>query len=179
MHLEPMEIAMNFASMFRTAALLCTLTVPSFATAATAYAVGGATNMRAGPGTQFPVVGRVIGGSRVNVVGCVPSFSWCDGTVQGVRGWIAGSRLEFPYANRRVLVPEYYAYFGAPVVRFDFGSRDDRRRWRGRDGHWETGEDGNPRWRPDRDRDDSGWNPDGGREKPRPVTRCLAPYPIC
>jgi uncharacterized protein YraI len=185
-----MEVSMNVRSIVRTAALLCALAAPGVADAATAYAVGGTTNMRAGPGTQYPVVARVVGGSRVNVIGCVAGYSWCDGRVQGVRGWIAGSRLEFPYANRRVLVPQYYAYFGAPVIRFDFGSQGERHRWRDRerwrpdrdrDGRWEIGEDGDPVWRPDDDDNGGGWNPGGGGndKPPRPVPGCLAVHPIC
>jgi uncharacterized protein YraI len=85
-----------------------------------AYAVPGGTNMRAGPSGNYPVVATILGGSAVNVYGCVRDYRWCDVIVQGIRGWASANRLEFVYGGRRVLVPSYYSYFGAPVVGFDF-----------------------------------------------------------
>jgi len=42
---------------------------------------------------------------------------------------MSARRLEFLHAGYRRLVPEYYAYFGAPIVSFDFYQyRRDRRR---------------------------------------------------
>jgi len=97
------------------------VTVPRAADAALAYAVAGTTNMRSGPGTRYPVIARVVGGTRVNVIGCLPDRAWCDVSVGAIRGWISSRRLEFLYSGRRVLVPGYYRYFGAPIVQFHFG----------------------------------------------------------
>jgi uncharacterized protein YraI len=85
-----------------------------------AYAVPGTTNVRAGPGTNFPVLIRVTGGTRLFVFGCLEELSWCDIQVDNIRGWIYASRLEFLYAGRRVLLPRYYAYFNAPLIEFTF-----------------------------------------------------------
>jgi uncharacterized protein YraI len=95
--------------------------------------------MRAGPGAQYPVIAQILAGSAVHVYGCIPDRVWCDAQVQGVRGWVNSRRLEFVYGGRRVLVPQYYAYFGAPIVGFDLGYWDrhyhskpwyrDRSRW--------------------------------------------------
>jgi uncharacterized protein YraI len=107
------------------AALFGALALPTFTAAQTiAYAVPGTTNMRAGPGTQYPVIARIRGGSVVNVHGCVSDFSWCDASVQNVRGWVSTTRLEFDYSGRLVPLPRYYRYFGAPVILFDFGYWD-------------------------------------------------------
>lgn len=102
-----------------------------------AYAVPGSTNVRAGPGTQYPVVARVRGGVRMVVFGCLSDRAWCDAQVYETRGWISSRRLEFVYAGSRVLVPDYYSYFDAPIISFNFGYwdrfYDDRpfyRRWR-------------------------------------------------
>jgi uncharacterized protein YraI len=102
-----------------------------------AYSVPGSTNVRAGPGTQYPVVARVRGGVEILVYGCLSDRAWCDVQVYETRGWMSSRRLEFVYGGSRVLVPEYYAYFGAPFISFDFGYWDryyeDRpfyRRWR-------------------------------------------------
>ena len=108
---------------FASIVTLVGLILPGAASAATAYAVG-TTNMRAGPGTNYPVVARIGGGSRVQVYGCVRGYSWCDSNVRGFRGWIAASRLEFVYRGARVLVPDYYDYFDVPIITFNFGYWD-------------------------------------------------------
>ena len=76
---------------------------------------------RAGPGTQFSIIGRVRGGAEVDVLGCLADHLWCDVDVYGLRGWISSRRLAFSYAQRQVLLPDYYDYFNAPVIGFEFG----------------------------------------------------------
>jgi uncharacterized protein YraI len=82
------------------------------------------TNMRAGPGLDYPVVAVIRGGSPVTVFGCVSDFSWCDSIVQNIRGWISTTRLEFDYGGNLVPIPRYYTYFRAPIISFDFGYWD-------------------------------------------------------
>ncbi len=119
-----MELLMKIRHFLAAASLLGALLLPSLASAqSVAYAVGGM-NMRAGPGVEYPVVAIVAAGSAVNVYGCISGARWCDASVQGVRGWLGGERLEFVYSGRRVLVPSYYTYFRAPVISFDFGYWD-------------------------------------------------------
>jgi uncharacterized protein YraI len=89
-----------------------------------AYAVPGTTNVRAGPGTEYYVVTQVRGGEQVYVYGCLSDRSWCDILAHGVRGWIYAPRLQFPYNGTYVLVPDYYRYFGAPIISFNFGYWD-------------------------------------------------------
>jgi uncharacterized protein YraI len=142
---------MRFRLLLAAAALIGALAAPTIAAAQTiAYTVPGRlTNMRAGPGTDFPVVAQVLGGSVVNVYGCLSDYSWCDSSVQGVRGWIATSRLEFQYAGGLVPIPRYYSYFDAPIIEFNFGYWDDYYRdrpfYRHRRGH----RDRPPRYDPD------------------------------
>jgi uncharacterized protein YraI len=118
---------MRIRSLLALSALLTALAVSAPAQAQTyAYAAGdGYTNMRAGPGTRYPTIARIAPGSRVYVLGCIVDHSWCEGVVQGVQGWMHAQRLEFLYAGRRVLVPSYYAYFGAPIISFRFDDYDD------------------------------------------------------
>jgi uncharacterized protein YraI len=110
-------------------AFFAALALPGMAAAqSVAYAANdGYTNLRAGPGTQYQVIARVYPGSRVDVLGCLDTRAWCDVIVQDIRGWIYANRLEFVYGGRRVLVPDYYSYFGAPYVFFRFGDHDRRR----------------------------------------------------
>ncbi len=105
-----------------------------------AYAVPtGTTNMRAGPGFDYPVIAIIRGGSAVNVYGCLSDFSWCDSSVQDIRGWVSTTRLQFQYGGNLVPMPRYYSYFDAPIIGFDFGYWDryyrDRPFYRDRDRH--------------------------------------------
>ena len=130
---------MRPASLMALVALLAALAVAPQAAFAqsVAYSVPGTTNVRAGPGTQYPVVARVHGGTELIVYGCLSDRAWCDVQVYDTRGWISSRRLEFVYADSRVPVPDYYGYFDAPIISFNFGywdrHYDDRpfhRRWR-------------------------------------------------
>ena len=90
-----------------------------------AYAVpGGSSYMRAGPGFDYPVIAYIRGGSAVTVYGCLPDWSWCDASVQRMRGWVSTTRLQFQYGGNLVPIPRYYSYFDAPTVTFDFGYWD-------------------------------------------------------
>jgi uncharacterized protein YraI len=89
-----------------------------------AYTAPGTSNVRAGAGLQYPVVGRLWGGTQVYVYGCVIDRSWCDIFGAGVRGWMHTSRLQFMYSGRLVPVPGYWNYFGPPIITFNFGYWD-------------------------------------------------------
>src|SRR3954447_9071335 len=167
------ETSMKIRPLLTALALLGSLALPNLASAAQIAYAAGPTNMRAGPAGNYPVVARVLGGSAVNVFGCVRGYSWCDASVQGVRGWMNAAKLQFVYGGQRVFVPQYYSYFGAPIVSFDFGYWDrwyagrpfyvDR--WRWFPGH---GRDRGPYWREghgqshNRDRN-GGWVQGGGQ----------------
>jgi uncharacterized protein YraI len=153
---------MSVRRLLAAAVLLGAMALPEVAAAQSlAFAAYGTTNMRAGPGTQYPVIAKIAGGSAVHIYGCIPDRVWCDAQVQGVRGWVNSSRLEFAYGGRRVPLVQYYGYFGAPSVYFDFGYWDrhyrykpwyhDRGRWRERDRDRDRARDRDDRRR---DRDD-------------------------
>ena len=113
---------MRFRLWLAAAALIGAFALPTIAAAQSiAYTVpGGRTYMRAGPGVDFPIVAQVLGGSVVEVYGCLSDFSWCDSSVQGIRGWIASSRLEFDYAGGLVPFPNYYQLFRRADHRVQF-----------------------------------------------------------
>ena len=59
-------------------ALLCgTLLIPVSASAEQGFA-STSVNLRAGPGTGYPVIAVIPGGARVNIVGCLSNYAWCD-----------------------------------------------------------------------------------------------------
>ncbi len=130
-----------------------------------AYAERGTTNLRAGPGIHFAVIGKVYGGSQLLVHDS--QGGWYYVTASGQRGWMAGSRLRFAYARAPApqpyyvpVVPRPYVYRG-PSFSFRFGDFDRDRRWhRSRDRRdWNRGRGrGDNEWRWRRRGDgDRGW----------------------
>jgi uncharacterized protein YraI len=112
------------------AALVSAMAVPGVAAAANAYSTGNV-NLRAGPGTNYPVVVTVTAGAPVNLHGCLSGYNWCDISWGGTRGWVSGNFLETVYDDRRVLVPAYATRVDVPVISFSFGSYWDNN-YRGR-----------------------------------------------
>jgi uncharacterized protein YraI len=100
-----------------------------------AYAERGTTNLRAGPGTNFRIIGKVYGGAPVYVYGS--QGGWYNVTVNGQWGWMAGSRLQFGYASAPVLVPQplfvprtySYGYSYGPSSSFQFRDYDRDHSW--------------------------------------------------
>jgi uncharacterized protein YraI len=137
-----------------------------------AYAESGVTNLRSGPSTGHAVIGKVYGGSPVQILDS--QGGWYYVLVDGQRGWMAGSRLEFAYSRgpATVVVPEpyypRYSYpyrFGGPSISFSFGGYDrdwdHRRRHRDRDRHsWNDGDWDGPSWGKDRQHRRWRWDKD-------------------
>ena len=94
--------------------------VPSSALAARGVATSDV-NMRAGPGTEFPVVTTIPDSAGVNILGCLAARDWCDVVWSGNRGWVSANYLNYFYNNNFVYLPEYYDRIGVPVVTFSFG----------------------------------------------------------
>jgi uncharacterized protein YraI len=97
-------------------------------------------NLYAGPAGDYPVVAQVPGGVSLAVMGCVAGYSWCDVTMPGLRGWVYGGYLTYPYQGSSVPLLTYGARIGLPVVTFSIGAywgsyyRD--RPWYGNQSHW-------------------------------------------
>jgi hypothetical protein len=81
---------MKFAQIASSAAALIALSV-SCAHAAPALATSNL-NMRQGPGTNYPIVTTIPGGSTVEVGGC--EGEWCAVAWQGRRGYAVGTSLD-------------------------------------------------------------------------------------
>ena len=103
------------------AALVSALAVPGAAAAATAFATANV-NLRAGPGTKYPVVVTVAVNAPVDLNGCLGGYTWCDVSYGGTRGWVSGKYLETVYLQERVLVPAYATRVNVPVISFSFGT---------------------------------------------------------
>lgn len=123
---------MNNRWLFAVAALAACGISGMAAAQSLAYVAPGTTNLRDGPGTRYPVVARVYGGTPVEVYGCLADRSWCEVSVDEIVGWMAASRLQFVYAGRHVYVPDYYSHFRAPIIEFRIGRNWS---WRDRERH--------------------------------------------
>jgi len=98
-------------------ATLPLLLLPLAALAADGYTTGNV-NLRAGPDTSYPRLDTLPAGAPVDIQGCTSGWEWCDVVFQGERGWVAGNFIQYQYQNQDVLVPEYGAQIGIPIVTF-------------------------------------------------------------
>lgn len=116
--------------------------IPATVFAAQGYTVA-TVNMLAGPDPQYPLIYTLDAGTPVDVQGCTEGWQWCDVIAGGSRGWIAGPYIEYLYNDQPVIVTDYGARIGIPIVTFAIGAYwgryyvnrpfyRDRVRWYGR-----------------------------------------------
>ncbi|SFK20239.1 SH3 domain-containing protein [Rhodanobacter glycinis] len=98
-------------------ATLPLLVLPLTVLAADGYTTGNV-NLRAGPDTSYPRLDTLPAGAPVDIQGCTSGWEWCDVVFQGERGWVAGNFIQYQYQNQDVLVPQYGAQIGIPIVTF-------------------------------------------------------------
>ncbi len=79
-------------------------------------------HLRAGPGTNYPVVTTMRSGDRVSIYGCLSGWNWCDIGWHGYRGWAAGRYLQVTYRSHRRPISSYGHYLGLPFLSFSIGS---------------------------------------------------------
>ncbi len=97
--------------------LLCgALLVPFAASAETGFA-STRVNLRAGPGTHYPVLAVVPSMASVHILGCLDGYSWCDVTWGVTRGWVSARYLRTDRYGRSVFLRH-----GPPVTGFDFNN---------------------------------------------------------
>lgn len=142
----------------------------TWASAQEAYTTGDV-NMRAGPGSRYPVVTTIPEDRQVFIHGCLSDWDWCDVSWRRNRGWVFSDYLEALYRNRRVAFDEYRTFVDIPFVSFgvtywDRYYRD--RPWYGDWDHW--GDRHDRRYRRDRDHERD-WNRDGDNTRDGDVNR--------
>ena len=73
-------------------------------------------NLRAGTGTNYPVIRVVPKGAGLLTYGCLADYSWCDVSYAGSRGWLAARYIIIGGRplTRAVAVPA-----GVPVIYFN------------------------------------------------------------
>lgn len=118
-------------------ALAVALAAAPPAGAATPAATTATVNLRAGPGTAYPVVTTLPAAAALTVYGCTADTRWCDVDWGSDRGWIAASYIALSYQGHvTVLTPVIAPAIGVTVVAFDRAYWD--RYYVGRPwyGHW-------------------------------------------
>lgn len=134
-------------------------------------------NMRAGPGSRYPIVTTIPSGRDISVHGCVSGYDWCDATWRGRRGWIFSDYIDYEFGSRLLPLPEIGASIDLPILNFRFGSYSDRHyrdepwyrdrdRWMGRRNNFEWERDDRGAWR-DGDRRGSRWDDHRQRDDAR------------
>jgi uncharacterized protein YraI len=85
-----------------------------------AFAVSGYStahlNLRAGPGTQYPVIGVMEYNVRSQITGCLADYSWCSVDVAGLAGWASAQYLVVDEGGNIQQVDSAGAATGIPVV---------------------------------------------------------------
>jgi len=76
-------------------------------------------NLRAGPGTEYPVIVTVPGRAPISILGCLPDYSWCDSLFQGNRGWMRSIYLSGYYQGNYYSLGDYAPRLGYRTVSFD------------------------------------------------------------
>lgn len=78
--------------------------LPNAASAAQPAVATGNVNLRAGPGTIYPIIGTVPAGAPIITHGCLTDHRWCDASWGDQRGWLSASYIQVVYAGRPVVL---------------------------------------------------------------------------
>jgi uncharacterized protein YraI len=83
-------------------------------------------NLRAGPGTDYPVIVTVPARAPVSILGCLADYAWCDSIFEGNRGWMRSIYLSGYYQGDYYSLRDYAPRLGYRTVSFDI------------DGYWNS-----------------------------------------
>lgn len=79
-------------------------------------------NLRAGPGTYYPVITVVPTHAPISIVGCLGDYTWCDVLFRGNRGWMRSIYLKKWYQGHYYALGDYAPRLAISVVSFDIGN---------------------------------------------------------
>jgi len=75
--------------------------------------------LRAGPGTDFPVILTVQAQAPISIRGCLGDYTWCDVVFGYDRGWMRSIYLSGIYQGYYYPLRDYAPRLGYSVVNFD------------------------------------------------------------
>jgi len=100
------------------AVLMAVMSGPALA--ATRGATVSSVNLRAGPGTWYPVVMTMPPSAALTIYGCLDAASWCDVSWGGARGWVSSNYVSIYYQGQTVVLsPALIPMIGLTVVAFN------------------------------------------------------------
>jgi uncharacterized protein YraI len=99
-------------------ALAAVVAAPNLAMAIEAVAVTDL-NMRAGPGSQYPIVTTIQSNGQVEILGCLEEAQWCQVNWQGNQGWSYSEYLAVTETGEQIYVPQARSVLDIPVVAFE------------------------------------------------------------
>ena len=76
-------------------------------------------NLRAGPGTDFPMILTVQAQAPISILGCLGDYTWCDVAFGYDRGWMRSIYLSGFYQGYYYPLRDYAPRLGYSVVSFD------------------------------------------------------------
>ncbi len=82
-------------------------------------------NMRAGPGSRYPVVGVLAAGQTAVLDGCLQGSKWCAVGNADNRAWINSDYVTSEFSGRRVLLTERPVDSGVTVIETPGAVMDD------------------------------------------------------
>jgi uncharacterized protein YraI len=79
-------------------------------------------DLYAGPDVGYPTIAQLPAGTSVAIQGCTEGWGWCDVSTIGLRGWVAGTFVQYTYQNQPVYVADYGARIGIPIITFSIAA---------------------------------------------------------
>jgi uncharacterized protein YraI len=79
-------------------------------------------NLRAGPGTEYPVLVTVPTEAPITILGCLEDYTWCDTAFEDYRGWMRSIYLTGYYDGEYYLLSDYAPDLGYQIVTFDIAA---------------------------------------------------------
>src|SRR5680860_1718786 len=76
-------------------------------------------NLRAGPGTEYPLLVTVPTDAPITILGCLEDYTWCDTIFEQYRGWMRSIYLAGYYDGEYYLLSDYAPDLGYQVLTFD------------------------------------------------------------
>ncbi|WP_136659118.1 SH3 domain-containing protein [Nitratireductor sp. XY-223] len=101
-------------------AIVGATTIVGAAQAATSSYTTANVNLRAGPGTAYPILVTVPNGTPITTYGCLDGYNWCDVSWGTERGWMSASYIQVTYQGQpRIITPAIAPSVGITVVVFN------------------------------------------------------------